>query len=83
MRIGVMGIIIERDRSMADSVQHILSEHADIISARTGIPDKDNGVYVISLIIKGTNERISSLAGKLGKLRSVKVKSAVADIEVE
>ena len=82
MRIGIMGIIIEKDRSMAESVQHILSDHADIISARTGIPDRENDVYVISLIIKGSNEKISALAGKLGKLKNVKVKTAVADVEV-
>ncbi len=82
MRIGVMGIIIEKDRSMSESVQHILSDYADIIMARTGIPDMDNGVYVISLIVRGTNEKISALAGKIGKLKNVKVKSAVTETEI-
>ena len=82
MRLGVVGIIIEKDRAMAESVQHILSDHADIIMARTGIPDVQQSIYVISLIVRGTNERISSLAGKLGKLQHVKVKSAVTDVEV-
>ena len=78
MRIGVMGIIIEKDRTVAESVQQILSAHADIITARTGVPDKERGIYVISLILRGTNEQISALAGKLGKLRNIKVKSAVS-----
>ena len=82
MRIGVMGIIIEKDRTMAESVQHVLSENGDIIVARTGVPDRENEVYVISLVVKGTNERISALAGKLGKLKSVKVKTAVSDVNV-
>lgn len=82
MRIGVMGIIIEKDRTMAESVQHVLSENGDIIVARTGVPDRENEVYVISLIVKGTNERISALAGKLGKLKSVKVKTAVSDVNI-
>jgi putative iron-only hydrogenase system regulator len=82
MRIGVLGIIIEKDRSVAESVQHILSEHADIIMARTGIPDKENEVYVISLIVRGTNERISALAGRLGKLKNIKVKTAVSDVNI-
>lgn len=83
MRIGVMGIIIERDRNMAEGVQQVLSEHSDIIVARTGVPDKENEVYVISLIVKGSNERISALAGKLGKLPSVKVKTAVSDVNIQ
>lgn len=82
MRIGVMGIIIEKDRSMAQEVQRILSAHAELIMARTGLPDRENGIYVISLIVRGTNEKISALAGKLGKLPNVKVKSAVTDAEI-
>ena len=70
MKIGVVGIIIEKDRSMAESVQKILSSFADIILSRTGLPDKDSGVYVISLIVRGTNERISALSGKLGRLEN-------------
>ena len=77
MQVGVVGIIIEKDRNVAADVQRILSAHADIILARTGIPDHEREIYVISVIVRGTNERISSLAGKLGKLQSVKVKSAV------
>ena len=73
MRIGVMGIIIEKDRTMAESVQQILSANAEIIMARTGVPDRDRNVYVISLIVRGTNEQISALAGKIGKLKNVKV----------
>ncbi|HBK01986.1 MAG TPA: CopG family transcriptional regulator [Clostridiales bacterium] len=79
MKLGVVGIIIERDRSVAEKVQTILSENADLIMGRMGIPDKDRGVYVISVIVRGTNERISALTGKLGKLENVKVKSAVTD----
>ena len=82
MRIGVMGIIIEKDRSMAENVQRVLSDNGDIIVARTGVPDRENEVYVISLIVKGSNERISALAGKLGKLPNIKVKTAVSDVNV-
>lgn len=79
MKIGVVGIIIEKDRSMVENVQKFLSEHADVILSRTGLPDKENGVYVISLIVRGTNERISSLCGKLGKLKNVTARSAVTE----
>mgnify|MGYP002518127921 FL=1 len=79
MKLGVVGIIIERDRSVAEKVQTILSENADLIMGRMGLPDKERGVYVISVIVRGTNEKISALTGKLGKLENVKVKSAVTD----
>ena len=79
MNLGVVGIVIERDRSVAEKVQTLLSENADLIMGRMGIPDKERGVYVISVIVRGTNERISALTGKLGRLENVKVKSAVTD----
>ena len=79
MKLGVVGIVIERDRSVAEKVQTLLSENADLIMGRMGIPDKERGVYVISVIVRGTNVRISALTGKLGRLENVKVKSAVTD----
>ena len=47
-----------------------------------GIPNTVKSVYVISVIVQGTNERISALTGKLGKLKNVKVKSALTDINL-
>ena len=80
MKIGVVGIIIEEDRSMVESVQKILSSFADVILSRTGLPDREREIYVISLIVRGSNERISALSGKLGRLNSVTVKTAVTEL---
>ena len=80
MKIGVVGIIIEKDRSMVESVQKILSSCADVILSRTGLPDREREIYVISLIVRGSNERISALSGKLGRLNSVTVKTAVTEL---
>ncbi len=82
MKIGVIGIIIEKDRSIAEKVNKLLSEYGDMICGRMGVPDSEKGVFVISVIVKSTNERISALTGKLGRLTSVKVKSAVTDCEL-
>ena len=80
MKIGVVGIIIEKDRSMVESVQKILSSFADVILSRTGLPDREREIYAISLIVRGSNERISALSGKLGRLNSVTVKTAVTEL---
>ena len=82
MKIGVIGIIIEKDRSIAEKVNKLLSEYGDMICGRMGVPDSENGVFVISVIVKATNEKISALTGKLGRLPNVKVKSAVTDCEL-
>ncbi len=71
MRIAVVGIVIEKDRSSAGRVNEILSEYGDFV------------VYVISVIVKATNEVISAITGKLGKIPEVKVKSAVTSCEIQ
>ena len=82
MRIGVIGIVIEKDRSIADKVNALLSENGDIICGRMGVPDQSAGVFVISVIVRATVERISALTGKLGRLENVKVKSAVTEADI-
>ena len=76
-RLGVVGIVIkERENSVA-KVQHILSEHSEIIVGRLGLPYKERGLHVIALIVDGDTDSIGSLTGKLGMLPHVKVKTAL------
>lgn len=77
-RIGVVGIVLEKPEKI-DLVNHILSEHASIISGRMGLPNiNGRHVNVISLVVDGTNDEIGSLAGKLGKIEGISVKTAVS-----
>ena len=82
-RIGVVGIVIEGNRDVAMEVQKILSENGDMILGRMGIPDREDNISAISLIVKGESERISALNGKLGRLERVNVKSALTSVEIE
>ena len=82
-RIGVVGIVIEGNRDVAMEVQKILSENGDIILGRMGIPDREDNISAISLIVKGESERISALTGKLGRLERVNIKSALTSVEIE
>lgn len=82
-RIGVVAIVIEGNRDVAMEVQKILSENGDIILGRMGIPDREDDISAISLIVKGESERISALTGKLGRLERVNVKSALTSVEIE
>jgi len=76
-RLGVVGIIIE-DREVVPRVNEILSLHAEIIVGRMGIPYRQREVAVISLIIDGTTDQIGSLTGRLGRIKGIRVKSALA-----
>ena len=82
MRIAVIGIVIEKDRSASVAVNEILSSYGDYIIGRMGIPNHESDVYVISVIVKASNEIISAMTGKLGRITNVNVKSAVTNVEI-
>lgn len=75
-RVGVVGIVIE-DLESATMVNQILHEFADRIVGRMGIPYREKGISVISVIVDGTVDELSAMTGKLGKIKGVTVKSAL------
>ncbi len=77
-RIGVVGIIIENPLQDAAKVNDILSQYSSIIVGRMGIPYRNRGVAVIALTVDGSNDAIGAMTGKLGQIRQVSVKSALA-----
>ncbi|MGF7186237.1 putative iron-only hydrogenase system regulator [Desulfitispora alkaliphila] len=76
-RIGVVSIIVE-DLDKASIINDILHESAPIIIGRMGIPYRERGISVMSIIVDGTTDQIGSLTGKLGNVSGVNVKSAVS-----
>lgn len=79
-RIGVVGIVLRGDKTIAVEMQKVLSDFADIIIGRMGVPREE--ANAIALIVEGTQERISALTGKLGRFESLHIKSAITSFEV-
>ena len=75
-RLGVIGIVVE-DLGSVEKLNAVLHEYAHIIVGRMGIPYRERGVSVISLIVDGSTDDISALTGKIGRIRNVSVKSAL------
>jgi putative iron-only hydrogenase system regulator len=75
-RIAVIGIIIE-DIEKAKDVNDILHEFNSMIVGRIGIPYRDRGLSVISVVVDGIMDEISAMTGRMGKLKGVSVKAAV------
>lgn len=76
-RIGAI-LIIVKDKENVQKLNDILSSHASVIIGRQGIPIRDRGINVISLVIEGTNDEISTLSGQIGRLQGVTSKSVFA-----
>jgi len=77
-RLGFVGIIIEQREDNAQKVNELLTEYGDIIVARQGVPYKDRGCNVITLVVDTDTDEIGKLSGKLGNIPGVSVKSALS-----
>lgn len=73
-RIGIIAIMIEEAESVP-AVNQLLHDQADLIFGRMGLPKVVEGISVISLVVVGDNNRISTLSGKLGQLAGVSCKT--------
>ena len=76
-RLGVVGIIVE-DPSAAAAINAILHDFARLIVGRMGIPYRERGLSVISLIVDGSMDDISALTGHLGRVPNTSVKTALS-----
>lgn len=82
-RIGVVGIIVEKKDYIA-RLNAILSEYADNIIGRMGVPYcKARNLSIISLIVQGTTDQIGALTGKLGGLEGISVKTALTKTVID
>ena len=75
-RIGAVTVLLE-DTSVVSSLNALLSEYGTIILGRQGLPIRERGIRIISLIVEGTTDEIGAMTGKIGRLPGVQVKSVL------
>lgn len=78
-RVSVVSIII-KDEEAAGAVNELLHEFRQYIVGRMGIPYRDRGVSIISVVLDAPGEITSSLSGKLGMLSGVSAKTLTAKL---
>ena len=76
-RIAVMAIIVE-NRESVDTLNHLLHEYGDYNVVRMGLPYEKKGVNIVSIALDAPNDTISALAGKIGNIPEISVKTAYA-----
>jgi putative iron-only hydrogenase system regulator len=75
-RLGIVAVVIEDEESIP-RVNATIHESASIVDGRLGLPMRDRGIALISLVVNGSTDDIGALTGRLGRLRGVKVKSVL------
>ena len=79
-RIAVMSIIVE-NADTAQKLNDILHEYGEYIIGRMGIPYRARKIHIISIAIDAPQDTISALAGKIGSLNDVTVKTAFSRVK--
>ena len=76
--VAVMGIIVEKMDSV-EVLNSLLHEYGDNIVGRMGIPYREKGIHVISLVVDAERKMIEDMAAKIGALEGVSVETAYSD----
>ena len=79
-RVAVMSIIVE-DTGSVEPINNLLHEYGAFIIGRMGIPYRERGISIISIALDAPDNTISALAGKIGNLQGVSVKTAYSSVK--
>ena len=74
-RIAVMGIIVENTDSV-EALNAALHDYGKYIIGRMGIPYRERNLSIVSIAIDAPQNVISTLAGRVGNLEGISVKTA-------
>ena len=78
-RVAVMSIIVE-DPDSVEKLNSILHDHGEYIIGRMGIPYRKRKISIISIALDAPQNVLSGLAGKIGSLKGISVKTAYSGI---
>jgi putative iron-only hydrogenase system regulator len=78
-RIAVMGIIVE-DTGSVEALNSLLHEYGSYIIGRMGLPYRQRNLNIMSIAIDAPQDTISALAGKIGNLKGISVKTAYSNV---
>ena len=78
-RVAVMSIIVE-DNSSVERINAILHEYGEYIIGRMGLPYRQKKISIISIALDAPQNVTSTIAGKIGGLKGVSVKTAYSSV---
>ncbi len=78
-RIAVMSIIVENGDTV-EKLNTILHEYSQYIIGRMGIPYRARKINIISIALDAPQNTISALAGRIGNLPGISVKTALSGV---
>lgn len=78
-KVAVMSMIVEDGRTV-EKLNAILHEYGEYIIGRMGLPYRAKNISIISIALDAPQNIISGMAGKIGNLPGVSVKTAISGV---
>ncbi len=78
-RVAVISVIVGKDGDV-EHLNALLHDYRNYIIGRMGIPYREKGVSIISVVLDAPQDEISTLAGRIGSLKDVNVKTAYSNV---
>ncbi|MCL2378237.1 MAG: iron-only hydrogenase system regulator [Defluviitaleaceae bacterium] len=73
-RVAIVAIIVQSGNSV-EKINGFLHEYGEHIIGRMGLPYRQKGINIISIVMDAPHDVISALSGKIGRLENVSVKT--------
>lgn len=78
-RVAILGIVVENAESVG-ALNDLLHAYSSYIIGRMGVPYKERGVSLISVMVDGPADKISALSGKIGQLSGITSKAVYSKL---
>ena len=69
-----------RDGKLWSALNDLLHEYSRFIIGRMGVPYKERGISLISVMVDGPSDQISALSGKIGQLSGITSKAVYSKL---
>ena len=79
MRVALISVVVE-DMTASERLNSVLHDFSQYIIGRMGIPYRKRKISIISIALDAPQNTLSSLAGKIGSLPGVSVKTAYSGV---
>mgnify|MGYP000658221347 CR=1 FL=1 len=78
-RVAVIAIIV-REGASVTVLNELLHQYGPHIIGRMGVPYREKGVNIISVVLDAPQDAISALSGKIGRLEGVSAKTLYSNV---
>ena len=78
-RVAILSIIVE-DMDSTEELNSIIHNYSRYVVGRMGLPYRERGINIISLVLDAPQNEISTLSGRIGRLHGVTSRTAYAKV---